>query len=166
MEIRPLSRENIEDAIKLANAVFPNDTLYEHSPAQVFEASLEPAAHKDYWKRNKLKLLENFVAYDEKQEIIGVTGLYRRKDDPEDVVWLGWYCVDFEKRGKGYGKAILVWTIKAARERGFKVMKLWTTEDPNEAIAQKLYKKLGFKITSEESRKDQRYKVLYRELKI
>lgn len=166
MKIYLLSKENIEEAIRLTDQVFPDDVDSDYSPSKVFHTSVEPQSNKEWFAGRKLTMLENFVAYDESNKMIGVTGLYQRQEDQDDAVWLSWYCVDPKERGKGYGKAILEWTIEEAKRRGFALMKLWTTEDPNEAIAQKLYEKLGFKITGTEKRKDQQYTVLYRERKI
>lgn len=77
---------------------------------------------------------------------MGVTGFYTRTVGPEDMAWLGWYCVSPLERGKGIGRKILEWTIARAREEGFKTMRLYTSTDPNEREAQNLYEKMGFAV--------------------
>ena len=49
------------------------------------------------------------------KEIIGLTGLYNRKEYPEDEVWLGWFCIDPKYRGQGRGRMLLEWTLQRAR---------------------------------------------------
>ncbi len=162
----PLSEKNISEAIALVNSVFLEDAKSEHNAASAYRASLEPEKYKNYYIRedHTITLLEYFVVEDViSKKIVGVTGLYARSKDPKSTVWLGWYCVDPLERGKGYGEAILKWTMAKAKERGFTHMKLWTTTDSNEVVAQKLYEKLDFKITEEEAPSDKPYKILYRE---
>ena len=79
------------------------------------------------------------------------------------MIWLGWYCLDKNERGKGFGREILEWTINNVKEKGYKIMRLYTTTDPNEATAQKLYEDLSFKIIDEEQKEGDSYKTLYRE---
>ncbi len=78
------------------------------------------------------------------------------------VVWLGWYCVRPDQRGKGLGRELIEWTIDKAKEQGFKKLKLYTSEDPEEAKAQEIYENYGFKIVGEE-KGEGKYKTLYRE---
>lgn len=96
------------------------------------------------------------------KKIIGVTGWYTKHTDSKNIIWLGWYCVSSSERGKGFGKNILDWTIKQVKEKGYTIMRLYTSTDPNEAVAQKLYEKTGFRLIGEEN--DGQYKTLFREL--
>lgn len=167
MKIVPLSKKNINEAIALANSIFPDDAQLYDSPFNDYWAYLEPEKNKSYWQNNKLSSLEYFLVVDESTyKITGATGLYAHNDEPKDLVWLGWFYIDPKERGKGLGQLTLEWTVKRAKEKGFKKLRLWTTEDPNETAAQKLYEKLGFKIIKKEKKNDQKYLVLYRERKI
>ena len=56
--------------------------------------------------------------------------------------------------------------MEKLKQDGFAVLKLWTTEDPNENIAQRLYDSLGLKIISRGRRPGIEYKVLYRAKKL
>ena len=102
-----------------------------------------------------------WVAVDERAEICGITGLYNERKDREDTVWLCWFCVDPKYRGRGLGKKLLEFSIEKARGYGKKRLCLYTTTDPNEAGAQLLYEKYGFKITKIKNYPD--YTVMYRE---
>jgi N-acetylglutamate synthase-like GNAT family acetyltransferase len=153
----PLSEKYLEATIKMVNAVFPEDSEAIWNPEKSLPLSLRPQSELkedvfvDYW-----------VVLNKNDDVIAVTGIYKLKEDSNDVVWLGWYCVRNDQRGKGFGKELLEWTIKKAKERGFKKMRLYTSTDPNEAVAQILYEKMGFNITSEDEG-DGIHKTLYRE---
>ncbi|MBI2068852.1 MAG: GNAT family N-acetyltransferase [Candidatus Yanofskybacteria bacterium] len=166
LKFEPLSERNIEEATELAHSVFPEDAKKERKPGDAYRASLEPRKYLDFYKQEgyNLLLLEYYIAREPSDKIAGVTGFYQRDIDPKDIAWLGWYCVDPQFRGKGYGREILEWTIDKAKEKGFTVLKLWTTTDPNEAAAQILYEKLGFTVVREED--SEGYRTLYREKKL
>lgn len=153
----PLSEKYLEAAVKMVNEVFPEDIDAIWNPEKSLPLSLRPQSELkedvfvDYW-----------IVLNEHSEVIGVTGIYKLKEDPDDVVWLGWYCVRVDQRGKGLGRELLEWTIEKAKERGFIRMKLYTSTDPNEATAQILYEKLGFGLIGEDVG-DGIHKTLYRE---
>ena len=160
----PLTPENIDEAIVLVYSVFPDDFNSEDSPEEAYRASIERENHKDFILRHYLDTLEYLVVKNSPSEkIIGVTGWYTRTIDSKDMIWLGWYCLDKNERGKGFGREILEWTINNVKEKGYKIMRLYTTTDPNEATAQKLYEDLSFKIIDEEQKEGDSYKTLYRE---
>ncbi len=153
----PLTEKYLNAAIKMVDEVFPQDIEAIWNPEKSLPLSLRPQSELkedvfvDYW-----------IVLNDNNEIIGVTGMYRLKDDSEDVVWLGWYCIRADQRGKGLGRELLTWTTNKAIERGFKKMRLYTSTDPNEAVAQILYEKEGFKIIGEDEG-DGIHKTLYRE---
>lgn len=84
------------------------------------------------------------VYVDEVDLVLGTTGLYRYKNDFNRAVWLAWFCVDPKARGRGIGQALLDHSVALARDAGFGVMRLYTSTDPNEASAQRLYERNGF----------------------
>ena len=77
--------------------------------------------------------------------VIGATGLYRYMNDANEAVWVAWFCVDPKARGRGIGQALIDHTVSRARNAGFNRIRLYTSTDPNEAAAQRLYEKNGFK---------------------
>ena len=85
------------------------------------------------------------VYVDESDLVLGTTGLYRYKKDADEAVWVAWFCVDPKARGRGIGQALIDHTVSRARNAGFTRIRLYTSTDPNEAAAQRLYELNGFK---------------------
>lgn len=158
----PLSDELLKEAIKVANSVFLNDVNREENPELSYRAGLHPEKHKEDIERFKFKSLQHWAAVT-KKKIVGVTGLYRLLDDPADRVWLDWYCISPKKRKHGYGHAVLDFTINEAKEQGYEKMRLWTTDDPNEVAAQKLYESYEFNIIGEDKNPNDDYTRIIRE---
>jgi GNAT superfamily N-acetyltransferase len=104
------------------------------------------------------------VYVDEANIVLGTTGLYRYRKDSAEAVWVAWFCVAPKARGRGVGQTLIDHTVATARNAGFGKIRLYTSTDPNEAIAQRLYEKNGFK---EIERKKRLFTTLiYREKKI
>jgi ribosomal protein S18 acetylase RimI-like enzyme len=82
---------------------------------------------------------------DEQGNVLGTTGLYRYKRDADEAVWVAWFCVDVEARGRGIGQKLLDHTVEVAQAAGFRIIRLYTSTDPNEAAAQSVYEKNGFR---------------------
>lgn len=168
MNIVPLSHENIEEAIKLAHKVFPLDSASSNPPERGFRKSLSQESVLKSWRgpEHVLSRLNYWVLLDDNShKVIGVTGLYGFKDNLDEV-WLAWYCIDPEARGKGMGRRLLEWTIDKARSEGYKLFKLYTSTDPNESVAQKLYESLGLEIINREKDVDSPYEIIYRQINL
>lgn len=164
LTFEPLTKENLKEALDLVHSVFGYNPDESDNPDIWYPASLEPEKYPDNWKEWDIKELKYFIAREEgKGPLVGVTGWYTRNSDPEDMIWLGWYCVDPSEKGKGLGRAILEWTIDKVKEDGYKTMRLYTSTNPIEADAQRLYEKLGFELISEEEDPKGEFKILYRE---
>jgi GNAT superfamily N-acetyltransferase len=167
MNIAPLSEENLEETIELAHKVFPLDAAGDNPPERGFRKSLSNEANLKSWKGSEhvLSRLNYWVLLDEKDKVIGVTGLYGDKETPEEV-WLAWFCLDPEARGHGLGRKLLEWTLDKARQEGYSIFNLYTSTDPNEAAAQKLYESLGLEIVKKEKDPESSHNILYRQLKL
>ncbi|MCL2285910.1 MAG: GNAT family N-acetyltransferase, partial [Firmicutes bacterium] len=98
------------------------------------------------------------------EEVVGVCGLYTTPDTQHDSVWLNWLCVDPNYRKQGIRRMLLETAIKQAKATGKKFLCLFTSDDPNEAAAQKLYEKYGLKIVRKE--KDSTHMTFYRTLRL
>jgi GNAT superfamily N-acetyltransferase len=159
----PLSYENLEEAIALVREVFPDDFDTEDSPEEAYRASLDREKYKSFIDRHHLDLLQYLLVVEQSTgKAVGVTEWYTVDTDPKGMIWLGWYCVDQTHRGKGFGRAILEWTVATVKDMGYTTMRLYTTTDPNEADAQILYEKMGFKLIGQED-EGRSYITLFRE---
>ncbi|MFE1746617.1 GNAT family N-acetyltransferase [Coleofasciculus sp. H7-2] len=108
-----------------------------------------------------------WVAVDDaSQKVVETTGLYSSKDDKNEGLWLGWTCVDTAFRGQGIGRKLVDFAIEKAGSEGNKFLRLYTSNHPNQAIAQLLYDKRGFRIIGEEPFKGSRLKKIYREVEL
>ena len=131
-------------AESLVRSVFPS-----MSPIERF--SFIAIRRPDTFTSRLLMLLagvKDLVAFDVYVDanalVLGTTGLYRYKKDFDEAVWLSWFCVDPNARGCGIGQALIEHSVARARETGFSLMRLYTSTDPNEASAQRLYERNGF----------------------
>jgi ribosomal protein S18 acetylase RimI-like enzyme len=96
--------------------------------------------------------------------LLGTTGLYLYNRDASDAVWLAWFCVATEARGKGIGSRLLDFSIDRARNSGRKYLRLYTSDDPREAAAQRLYESRGLSVVRRNKRLF--YTKIYRELSL
>ena len=87
------------------------------------------------------------VYVDDLGTIFGTTGLYRYKKDADEAVWMAWFCVGPKFRRRGIGQVLIDHTVLTARRAGFSRIRLYTSTDPHEAAAQRLYEKNNFRET-------------------
>jgi GNAT superfamily N-acetyltransferase len=164
MRIEQLSQEKLADAIKLVHKIFAYEASWDNPPGTFLRASLHPEENKELLQERGIRRLEYYALQDEKTDrVIGVIGQYENSEDSPDIVWVGWFCVDPDFQGQKLGELLLTWNMQNAREKGYKTMKLYTSDHPREAKAQGLYNKLGFEINRVQSIPDTQYNLLYRE---
>ncbi|UCD51832.1 MAG: GNAT family N-acetyltransferase [Phycisphaerales bacterium] len=162
MQIVPLTNELVPSAQRLVDRVFPYQSLserlslwaYAHRRSLLIRLGLPLFRVKD--------LTAFWGAVDEgADEVIATTGLYSYLRDAEEAVWLGWFCVAPERRGEGIGSMMLDFSIERAREAGKRYFRLYTSDDPDGAAAQRLYEKKGFAIVK--VKKKRPFNVIYRQ---
>lgn len=88
-----------------------------------------------------------WVAVDEQGEVIGSVGLHRFRRDAGEAVWLSWYCVAPESRGREIGARLLDHAIARAAESGARFLRLYTGDGEVMARAQDVYESRGLRIT-------------------
>jgi GNAT superfamily N-acetyltransferase len=168
MYIEPLSYETLEQAINLVNKVFPNQNLFENA-SLAFRFSLKPnsiIAKIAFYIVGVTKVRYWVAVDDRSREVIGTTGLYCNKKDKDSVYWLGWTCVEPKARGQGIGGKLVDFCIEKTRAEGKKFLRLYTSTALNQATAQILYEKRGFRIVGESKIWGTKFKTLYRELEL
>jgi ribosomal protein S18 acetylase RimI-like enzyme len=135
----------------------------------------EPEELSDFWLPKSLefrrqaklefggvKRLGYHVAV-EGRKVIGIIGLYCMDEDSHEAYWIGWFCVNPAFRGRGLGSKLLDLAIKNTKADGKRFLRLYTSDDPNESAAQRLYEKKGFSVSRENVRKRGKYNIFYRE---
>ena len=144
IRIESLKKETLEKAIDLVNKVFLEQG---NETAEIcFRASLNPEKYKNFLLRNQITELKYWIAIDLSGKVFGTTGLYCYQTDEREAHWLGWFCVDPALRKKGIGTRLLGFSISMARKRYKRLLRLYTSTDPNELDAHRLYERHGFKL--------------------
>ncbi|MFA5136067.1 MAG: GNAT family N-acetyltransferase [Patescibacteria group bacterium] len=165
MIITKLTSENIKEAGEMADQIFVRTPI---PPSVGLGASLDNQVMEDLNKNHKgnFNWLQYWVGIDRKtKEVIGVVGLYEELSDAKEACWLGWFCVRPDKRGRRHGTQLLDFAITYAKKLHKQYLRLYTSTDPNELKAQKIYKKYGFQETTKEKReKEDIYETIYLEL--
>lgn len=142
MKIVPLSEEYLDEAIALCNKIFPEDIKTENPPELGFKESLFKEEYKWAWDKYYIARVEYYLLISEAGKVVGTTGVYQNTIEPDNA-WVGWFCVEPDERGKGYGSQLLDYTVEKAKEYKYLYLKLYT--DPEESPeAQQLYKKFDF----------------------
>lgn len=152
-----VSEEVLEEVLFVVEKIFPDDRNdFVRHYNQYINKAISDWKDVRYWKY--------YYVRNDKGEIVAITGLYNEKyKHSKDEVWLGWFGVIPECRGMGIGREVLEWSIKEAKQLGYKKLKLWTTTYPDEVNAQELYEKAGLKIFHKEKYLNTEYEKLFRE---
>lgn len=131
----PISKKNLQTIIDVQKSLFPKEAGAE---------SIKVALDNDLLK--KINPWSDFMTYwlvKKGRAIVGMTGIYTYKKYPDDI-FLSWYGVLPEYRGKGYGKSILEWSINEGKRMGFKQFRL-STHSGLYPKAVPLYRKIGMR---------------------
>ena len=138
LELRPYERE---DATTILSWSKGEEAFYKWTAGVLGDYPLTP---EQFEQVNNLK---PFTMVDE-GEIVGFFTL-RKPADTEGVLRFGFVVVDPEKRGKGYGKRMLLLGIDAAKKLGAKKVSLGVFE--NNRPAYYCYKAAGFQDVLQET---------------
>ena len=112
------------------------------------DGSLAERCYREYFEGGDVvsERERNIVGIVKDTEIIaGVAGLYPDKYDWPGVLWLNWFYVDPERRGRGLGKMLLRHVIQMARALEVRKLYVDTSTDPSYGRALLLYKGMGFR---------------------
>lgn len=118
-----VTMENIDFATSIQYKIFPNECGYYHYLNTI---------------QKGIECEKYYIVYDN-DIAVGITGTYITDSD-KDTIWLGWFGVLAEFRGKGYGRKILIDTIELCKSyKKFKYFRLYTS-DSEDATARPLYR--------------------------
>ena len=143
--IEQITKPNLDIGIAAGKILFPKDTEKINCPELPYRWSVQ-RKHPVTKQKHGHNILVYYLIYNHQCEVVALTGLYQEDGDPVDTCWLGWYGVLPEFRNRGYGKAVLEYTELLAKQFGKRVIKLWTTEEPDEAAAQFLFEKMNYAV--------------------
>lgn len=163
--IEPLTQTTIQQAIAITDRVFPSQGLTEKA-SYTFRLSLISGWFPQIVLRMVNIVEVNYWVAVESDQVLGTTGLYGYSEDFDEAYWLGWTCVCPEARGRGIGKKLVDYAIAQAQQSDKSFLRLYTSTDPNEAVAQNLYENRGLRIIKEEVLIGSPYKRMYRELNL
>lgn len=121
--IQPLNLKNVKIAGKIQYEIFPHSSSY---VKYLEELDDENCKYHD------------FVIY-YKDKPIGVIG-YSLDIDDKDTVWLSWFGLLKEYRRRGLGTKALNFLCEMLKNKGYKILRLFTYEVWN-SEAQEFYKK-------------------------
>jgi len=141
----------LEDAMipqfkAFVSQIFPDQSPFEKLSFWVHKHRKNPLIKIAVRLYGTMEISKYWIALDDNGNICGTTGIYTKNKDKHEAFWLSWFCVAKEMRGQGIGKLLIEFTTNIAEEQGKKYLRLYTSDDPNEAAAQSLYEKYGFKI--------------------
>ena len=145
--IAPLSHSTLRSTIALTNSVFP-EAAEKGWPEIAYKASLGYKKELSIIQEDGTSFCRYWTIQD-RSKTFGTIGLYQEKEDPPEKAWLGWFCVANPSRGKGIGRYLLEFATEEAKRMGCKELWLYTSRDPDEAVAQVLYEKMGFEFMEE-----------------
>jgi GNAT superfamily N-acetyltransferase len=147
MPIVPCPDELMDQAEALVRSVFGSKSPFERLSFVVLRNPRSIAARIVMILAGIRDIVAFDVYVDDGGKVIGTTGLYRYRSDAHEAVWLAWFCVDPKHRRRGIGQAMLDHTVSLARRKGFCRIRLYTSTAPEEAAAQRLYERNGFRET-------------------
>lgn len=157
----PLTLNLTEEAIALVQEIFPYESKDDIRLA--IRSSVDAKLAQQRTEKWDCPWNCYWVIQNDQLEIIGVTGLYELGEDRQVADWVAWFAIRPDARGQGLGKLLLQYTIEQVQNRQKKYLRLYTSSHPNEARANLLYEKNGFRITRSEQVPGSVYSTLYRE---
>jgi len=147
VHIETLSPQTLDAANTLVDTIFAKEV--ELIPSDALRASLEAEKYEKFWIKFNLTYLHYWVAL-VGDAVVGTTGLYGLTKDIHEALWLSWFCVDPSYRKQSIGSQLLTFTEEEARRLGTKYLRLYTSTNPEEAVAQRLYDERNYVITGTE----------------
>lgn len=137
--IHALTESDLPAAQALAAALFP----WEDEHQEALKAVACPSERAEFLASRGLDRVRAWVGSNADQ-VVGLGSLYEYRRAPDEM-WLAWFGLSPEVRGRGHGNGFLEWLIALSRAEGKSVFRLWTTIEDEYAPALQLYAKRGFR---------------------
>lgn len=138
MNFTLLTMDRLEEARRLVAELF----WWESEHQAALAAALSPTADTAFHVDHGLASVRCWVAQEDGR-VVGLACLYGYAGQPGEV-WLAWFGLRPEVRGRGQGARFLDWIITLARGEGRTALRLWTTDEEEYGRALELYLRRGF----------------------
>ena len=180
IRIEPLSEVRLMEAVDLVNLVFPPETQRGELSHLELGASLDSERYADYLRSAHTIDTRYWLGIEEEVgRVVGTTGLYHpdgdyefrqflpKRDGPDGPdVWLGYFCVHPDSRGRGTGSKLLDFSVEEARGGNHDHLRLYTSNNPIFDASQQLYDKMGLVIVNQFSVPGYPYDIMIREKRL
>lgn len=137
--LQPLTQEKLPAVKALAAQLFP----WEDEHQDALSAAVGGTDSARFLSTRGLARVRAWHV-DERDEVAGLCSLYEYHHSPEEV-WLAWFGLSAEVRGRGWGSKLLDEVISLSRREEKSVLRLWTTIEDEYATALQLYARRGFR---------------------
>jgi len=165
IRIVPLSPATLGQALALITDTFR--LTPDEAPKLELEESVEPGRYTAALAKKGMSDPRYWVALYH-GHVAGVTGIYFNPLDRDEAVWGGWTAYDPKLRSSvSRAKLLLLQKmIIEARGTGRNLLRLYTSTDPQEMAANRLYDRVGLKVYRTEPMEQGDGMVLYRQADI
>ena len=147
-DIVSLDRDMVHRAKELVDSVFVGQGPLERLSLRLYSRK-GGLTYRFFSLLTGVDLLDFWIVISDDGSVAGMSGLYSRRKDRREALWLGWYVVRPSERGKGLGTALLNKAIQEARSRNARFLRLYTSDSEmteGGKDAQIMYERFGFKI--------------------
>lgn len=138
MNLLPLEPEQLLETQRIAALLFPWESEHQEALAAV----AYPNLRDEFLTRHALSSVRCWTSR-VGQEVAGFAAVYAYDAQPDEL-WLAWFGLLPEYRGRGAGAELLDEVIALAQREGRETLRLWTTDEPEYATALRLYARRGF----------------------
>lgn len=152
LELQKMNDSNIMEMCRIADATF----FYVGEKPSIYFKKVHHTEGVEFNDEDSMGVVDwvEYYAIVLNGKTIGTIGLYHLSHEPLDVLWLGWFCVDAHYRGLGYGIEAMTLVKGVACQKNAKILKLYTSNHPEEVAAQAFYERFGFETFLEVQKND------------
>ena len=146
--LEPLSWENLDETIAMANAIFPYNRSATRGPEYSYRMHLKDPAYRGEARYRRIGYSEFYLVREshtgQPAGVIGYLVYYGKQGWP--TAWLRWFGVSPDFRGRGLGTLTLKWVEKRLLKKGFTSIKLFGSSRRCERSAQAMYESRGYRV--------------------
>jgi GNAT superfamily N-acetyltransferase len=138
MNLQALEPEQLLATQRIAALLFPWESEHQEALAAV----IYPTVRDAFLHRHSLHSVRCWTTKSG-HDVAGFASVYGYTAQPDEL-WLAWFGLRPEFRGRGAGAELLDAVIALAEREGRETLRLWTTDEEEYATAIRLYLRRGF----------------------